>query len=129
MPYLPDSNVFIRIISGNDRALAGRLQIHRGESVLSSIVLHELMLGAYGSNLPERSLAVVADIRLPLIEFDRDDARVAAEVRADLKRKGTPIGRYDVLIAGQALARGLTLVTSNVREFARVEGLAVEDWR
>ena len=60
--------------------------------------------------------------------FDPEDARAAAEIRADLKRKGTPIGPYDVLIAGQSLARGLTVVTANLREFERVEGLKVEDW-
>jgi len=53
---------------------------------------------------------------------------VAGVIRADLKRKGTPIGPYDVLIAGQAIARGLTVVTRNVGEFRRVEGLKVEEW-
>jgi tRNA(fMet)-specific endonuclease VapC len=56
------------------------------------------------------------------------DARAAGQIKADLKRKGTPIGPYDLLIAGQARARGLTVVTRNVGEFRRVEGLTVEEW-
>lgn len=60
--------------------------------------------------------------------FDRDDAECAGEIRARLTRAGQMIGAYDVLIAGQALARSLTLVTRNLREFSRVQRLAVEDW-
>jgi len=60
--------------------------------------------------------------------FEREDARAAGAVRAALATAGAEIGPYDVLIAGQALARGAVLVTHNVREFGRVEGLRVEDW-
>lgn len=63
-----------------------------------------------------------------ILDFDQNDAFVAGEIRAALAAKGTPIGPYDVLIAGQAKARGLTLVTNNVGEFNRVENLHVEDW-
>jgi tRNA(fMet)-specific endonuclease VapC len=67
-------------------------------------------------------------LRFEIVEFDQEDARRAGEIRAVLAKAGAPIGAYDVLIAGQALARSLTLVTHNVREFGRVEGLVVEDW-
>jgi tRNA(fMet)-specific endonuclease VapC len=60
--------------------------------------------------------------------FDREDAEHAADIRSFLKRQGTPIGPYDILIAGQARRRGAILVTANVREFRRVPRLAVEDW-
>ena len=63
-----------------------------------------------------------------MLSFDEEDARISGEIRAQLAKKGTPIGPYDVLIAGQALARGLTLVTANTREFSRVEGLRLVDW-
>lgn len=63
-----------------------------------------------------------------MLEFDRDDARCAGSIRARLASAGQPIGPYDVLIAGQALARGLILVTRNTREFARVPDLQVENW-
>jgi tRNA(fMet)-specific endonuclease VapC len=67
-------------------------------------------------------------VRLPILDFTTEDARAAAEVRTSLEGRGTPIGSFDTLIAGQALARDLTLVTRNRREFERVDGLRVEDW-
>ncbi len=63
-----------------------------------------------------------------VLEYSEQDSQAAGEIRADLERKGRRIGEYDTLIAGQAYARGLTLVTANTREFRRVKGLAVEDW-
>ena len=85
-------------------------------------------MGAYKSAQVERNLARIAQLRLIEIAFDAEDARAAAEIRAALRQLGTPIGPYDVLIAGQAMARGLTVVTANRREFGRVEGLKMEDW-
>ena len=64
-----------------------------------------------------------------VLPYDRMAAEATAKARANLKRRGRPIGAYDVLIAGTALAHGLIVVTSNVREFKQVEGLRVEDWR
>ena len=65
---------------------------------------------------------------MPILDIDPEDARVAGEIRAELARAGTPIGPYDILIAGQAKARGLTLVTNNTGEFRRVVGLKLDDW-
>ena len=94
------------------------------------MVAHELYFGAYRSEKMEFNLETLrllfAD--LSILEFDREDARVAGEIRADLRRRGTPIGPYDVLIAGQAKARNLTLVTNNTGEFSRIVGLQIEDW-
>ena len=67
--------------------------------------------------------------QFPVLEFDQEDARQAGEIRAHLASKETPIGPYDVLIAGQAKARKLTLVTHNATEFRRVPNLKVEDWK
>jgi tRNA(fMet)-specific endonuclease VapC len=64
-----------------------------------------------------------------LLPFTVEDARAAGALRAALRRRGRPIGPYDVLLAGSALARGLVLVTGNAREFGRVTGLLVDDWR
>jgi tRNA(fMet)-specific endonuclease VapC len=63
------------------------------------------------------------------IGFELSDAEAAASLRASLQKKGRPIGAYDVLIAGTALSRGMTVVTSNLKEFNRVAGLSVENWR
>ena len=87
---------------------------------IPAVAAHELFYSAYRSANQAQNLAV--------LEFDKEDARQAREVRAMLAAAGTPIGPYDVLIAGQALARGLVLVTHNVGEFARVADLQVEDW-
>ncbi len=64
-----------------------------------------------------------------VVEFDAEDAMAAGKLRAELERGGVGIGPFDTLIAGQALRRGYTLVTANTREFSRVPGLLIEDWR
>ena len=95
---------------------------------IPSIAAHELYFGAYKSSRVEENLARLEYLRIPVVEFDREDAQEAGQLRALLAAAGTPIGPYDVLIAGQAKARNLILVTRNVREFARVAGLRIEDW-
>lgn len=92
------------------------------------MVLHELYFGAYKSARVESNLAKLATLRFRVLQYTREDAREAARLRALLRASGTPIGPYDVLIAGQALQNGLTVITANVREFARVPGLRCEDW-
>ena len=96
---------------------------------VSAIVMYELYVGAFKSQRRERSLALVDALRFDVLPLDLEDARHAGEIRALLSAQGTPIGAYDILIAGQARARGLTLVTRNLRELARVPGLAAEDWQ
>jgi tRNA(fMet)-specific endonuclease VapC len=101
-----------------------------GTLVLSSIVAHDLYVSAYRSQRIEFNLETLrllfAD--LPVLELDREDARTAGEIRATLARQSTPIGPYDVLIAGQAKARGFVLVTNNLAEFRRVDGREIENW-
>ena len=128
MRFLVDTNILIRLMVHNDRALSRRTRIHGHEIALSAIVLHELYFGTYFGSRSSEQIERLDRLRLPLLPFDAEDARAAARIRAELRRKGTPIGPYDLLIAGQALARGLVVVTRNVREFQRVEGLGVEDW-
>jgi tRNA(fMet)-specific endonuclease VapC len=74
------------------------------------------------------NLARIGRLRIPIVDFDREDVVEAGRVRAALASAGTPIGPYDVLIAGQAKARDLTLITRNTREFGRVNGLSVQNW-
>ena len=128
MRYLIDTNIIIALTVQDDRTVGRMLSIHRRDSGLPTVVLHELYAGAYDSKRMRRSLEIVETLRLPLVSFDADDARAAGEIKAVLKRQGTPIGHNDILIAGQARARGLTVVSRNVGEFRRVEGLAVEEW-
>lgn len=131
MRFLFDTNAVISLLGQKSEALLDRvLHCSEGDIGLPAIVSHELYFGAYKSqkvsfNLETIRLLVKDFVLLP---FDDEDARHAGEIRADLKRAGTPIGPYDVLIAGQARARDLILVSNNVREFERVPDLQVEDW-
>ena len=118
----------IALLRGDTRFVA-RLREHApADFGVPAIVVHELYYGAYRSMRVAANLARVKNIRFAVLDFDAEDARRAGVVRASLKATGTPIGPYDVLIAGQALARNLILVTHNIREFGRVTGLIVEDW-
>lgn len=95
---------------------------------LSAIVVHELRYGASKSGRSKENHGRIDALRFEILSFDAEDARQAGEIRAVLQKAGTPIGGYDMLIAGQALARNLILVTHNTREFERVAGLRIEDW-
>ncbi|WP_284946918.1 type II toxin-antitoxin system VapC family toxin [Acidisoma cladoniae] len=128
MIYLLDSNAVIALFAGH-LGFITRLKHHRPTDVgLSSIVAHELYFGAYKSRKQAENLARVEAHLFEVLPFDQQDARQAGELRAALSVSGTPIGPYDVLIAGQALAKGLTLITRNLREFERVPSLLVENW-
>ncbi len=131
MTHLLDTNAVITLLAGRSDTLMARIEASApGSLAVSAIVAHELWFGAYRSRKVVFNLETLrllfAD--LPVLDLDREDARAAGEIRAELVRLGTPIGPYDVLIAGQAKARGFTLVTNNTGEFARVPGLRVEDW-
>ena len=129
MLSLLDTNAVTALLNAQGGLVSQRIRQYRPADIgLPSIVMHELYFGAFRSQRLERNLALVDRLRFEVVPFDQDDARRAGEIRAALAAQGTPIGGYDVLIAGQASARGLTLVSRNVREFARVESLRVENW-
>ena len=129
MKFLLDANAVIGVLAGNAGLLAGvRRQVPRDIGI-PAVAMHELFFGAYKSRRQAHNLALLDGLLLEVLEFDKEDARQAGEIRAALAAKGTPIGPYDVLIAGQARARDLVLVTHNVGEFSRVDGLRVEDWQ
>ncbi|QOT80356.1 type II toxin-antitoxin system VapC family toxin [Cupriavidus basilensis] len=128
MKFLLDSNAVIALLRGHAGFL-NRLRQHQPQDFgIPAIVAHELFYGAFKSQRATENLARVEGLQFEVLDFDREDARHAGELRAALATAGTPIGPYDVLIAGQARARALTLVTHNTREFQRVPGLRVEDW-
>ncbi len=128
MNYLLDTNAVIGLLKGHPR-LSERMRRHRpAEFGLPAIVAHELFYGAYKSRRRTENLAVVDALQFEVLDLDKEDARQAGEIRAALALAGQPIGPCDVLIAGQARARGLTLITHNTAEFARVDRIQVEDW-
>jgi tRNA(fMet)-specific endonuclease VapC len=125
--YLLDTNALSGILG--QRPIAQQLLRVRSRDIgISSIVAFEAYFGAFNGGRPRENLARLERLEFEVLEFDTQDAMVAGRVRWELKSRGTPIGAYDILIAGQALARDLVLVTHNVREFSRVDGLKVEDW-
>lgn len=131
MRFLLDTNIIIALLGRKPDALVNRvLQCVEGEVGIPSIVSHELYFGAYKSKKIAFNLET---LRLffrdfEVLPFEKEDARVAGEIRAQLNKLGKPVGPYDALIAGQAKARDLVLVSNNIGEFERVAGLQLEDW-
>ena len=128
MRFLLDTNAVIGLLGGNAGILASVRRHSPQDFGIPAVAAHELYYGAYRSAKQVQNLALLDGLRLEVLGFDKEDAQAAGKVRAMLAASGTPIGPYDVLIAGQALARGLVLVTHNVGEFSRVAGLQIEDW-
>jgi tRNA(fMet)-specific endonuclease VapC len=130
MKYLLEANVVITLLNDPDSYPAQEIRRHHpSEIAISSIVAHELYYGAFKSRRREDNVALIDALQFYVLEFDKEDARHAGELRAFLALNGTSVGPYDVLIAGQAKARKLTLVTHNTGEFGRTPGLRAEDWQ
>lgn len=131
MKYLLDTNACIRYINGRAPKLRERfLIVEDGDIAVSSITKAELFYGAAKSQTPEIS-RVKQELflsRLVSLSFDDIAADIYGHLRVSLERQGMPIDKYDMLIASVALAHDLILVTHNVREFARIAGLRIEDW-
>jgi tRNA(fMet)-specific endonuclease VapC len=129
-----DTNACIALINGKPASVRTRFQktaAAGGQVFVPSIVAFELWYGvAKSSRLEFNSQRVETLFAGPItcLSFEDEDARTAGSIRAALEVAGKSIGAYDVLIAGQALQRQMTLVTANVSEFSRVEGLAWQDW-
>jgi tRNA(fMet)-specific endonuclease VapC len=129
MRYLLDTNAVIAMLRNSASRPAMRAQQESlADVAISAIVAHELFYGAFKSRRAAHNVALVDALQFPVVEFDREDARQAGEIRAFLATGGMTIGPYDVLIAGQAAARNMILVTHNTDEFGRVPGLQIEDW-
>ena len=130
MGYLLDTNAVIALLNDTTSKTALRARREKpGDVAISVIVMHELFYGAFRSRRAAQNAALIDALQFVVLDFDKEDAQQAGEVRALLASNGTPIGAYDVLIAGQAVARNLILVTHNTREFGRVPGLRLEDWQ
>nr|WP_294507458.1 tRNA(fMet)-specific endonuclease VapC [uncultured Rhodopila sp.] len=128
--YMLDTNLCIRVLRDRPAGLRERFSRETGSLCISTIMLTESLVGAAKSNKPTENRREVDRFapRLEVLAFDDDAAAHAADIRAVLERRGHPIGGYDTLIAGHARSRGLIVVTGNLREFNRVEGLRTEDW-
>lgn len=129
--YLLDTCTIIAALKGEPRSLLNRLaSLAPNRLHLSSIVLAELATGAEKGNDTAHRKADINDLMAAMtpVPFEAADTATYARIRAALERKGANIGPLDQLIAAQAVARDLVLVTDNLREFRRVPGLRCENW-
>jgi tRNA(fMet)-specific endonuclease VapC len=125
-----DTNIVIYTLKSRPAKVRKSFEKHDGQMCLSSVSWGELVYGAEKSSRVEQNLAVLEAFvaRLKIADFNTSAAMHFGQVRAELSRKGKPIGPYDMMIAGHARALGLILITNNVREFERVPGLRVKNW-
>lgn len=128
--YMLDTSLCIRVLRERPPAARDRFNREADGLCISSIVLMELLHGAERSARPDHHRRAVEDFaaRLEVLAFDATAAAHAADIRADLERRGNRIGAYDLQIAGHARSQGLVVVTGNLAEFRRVDGLRSEDW-
>lgn len=129
--FILDTDTCIYALKQDVNVLDQLLSKPREDVLVSVITEAELRTGAAKSGSPVKTLHLVENFLRPLtvIDFTSDDAIAYAGVRARLERAGTPIGPVDTLIASQAVGRKLTLVTNNEREFRRVTGLTIANWK
>ena len=132
MKYLLDTNVCVDYLNGRHARVVERVQgAAPADLALSSVVVAELRYGADRSTHTRANharLDVLVE-EIPVLDFDLEAASAYGRLRERLDSAGTPIGPNDMLIAAQAVARALVLVTDNEGEFRRVKGLRVENWR
>ena len=131
MKYLLDTCI-VSGFSRGDAAILRRLKHTRPDQIcISTVTTMEIEYGLQLNPAKAQRIAAAVNPLLDLIltlPFNQADARASAAIRASLKQQGRPIGADDALLAGCAISRGLIMVTANVKEFRRVNGLLIEDW-
>ena len=125
-----DTNIVIYVIKRKPVEVLERFNLHAGNMCISSITLAELIHGAEKSERKEHNLRQVEDFvsRLEVLQYGNKAAAHYGDIRAVLERQGKMIGVNDLYISGHARSEGLTLVTNNIGEFERVNGLRLENW-
>lgn len=131
MKYMLDTNFCIYAIKNKPESVIRKVLAHNPEDLCISVITYaELMHGVEKSQAVEKNRIAMSLFlsAITVLAFNSRAAEVYGEIRAELEKKGTPIGPMDLLIAGHAKSQNLVLVTNNTREFARVTGLQIEDW-
>lgn len=131
MKYMLDTNICIYAIKNKPESVIRKVLAQNPEDLCISVVTYaELMHGVVKSQAVEKNRIAMSLFlsAITVLDFNSRAAEVYGEIRAELEKKGTPIGPMDLLIAGHAKSQNLVLVTNNTREFARVTGLQIEDW-
>lgn len=128
--YLLDTNTVIYFFKGMGNISKNLFNISPKDIFIPSIVVYELEVGIAKSNNSQKRQEQLKRLlsQINIIDFAQKEAIESAKIRADLEKKGTPIGSIDVLIAGCVKANNLILVTRNTKEFQRVENLQIVDW-
>ena len=130
LKFMLDTNIVIYVIKRRPLGILEIFNAHAGQMCISSITLAELLHGVEKSSIILQNMRKVEDFvsRLEVLPYDSSAASHYGDIRANLEKKGTPIGVNDVHIAGHARSEALILVSNNIREFERVEGLRLENW-
>ena len=128
--YILDTNILIYTIKNKPEAVRQRFEQYHGEMCTSAVTAMELLYGPHKSQSVRRNFGAVEGLRarLDVLDFDSGAAEHSGEIRAALARSGMSIGPYDIMSAGHARSRGLTLVTHNMSGFERISGLRLENW-
>jgi tRNA(fMet)-specific endonuclease VapC len=131
LKYLLDTNVCVQHLRGRGGITVALEQQPESDVAISALTVFELLYGAHKTRHPVAAVAAVTELmtRFESLPFNDAAADASARVRVALERSGQAIGPTDLLIAGVAISRGLTLVTHNTREFNRIAGLSVQDWQ
>lgn len=130
MKYVLDTNTLIYFFKGIGNVADHLLSTPPDDIGIPAIVVFELAVGIRKSSFPQKRTAQLKEFLdiVRVIPFGLEEAQAAARIRADLEKKGLPIGPYDVLIAATALAADATLITHNIKEFQRIDSLRIQDW-
>jgi tRNA(fMet)-specific endonuclease VapC len=125
-----DTDMCIFTITRKPAHIKRMFNTHIGQLCISAVTWGELICGAEKSEQVEKNLATLDGFaaRLEVLPFDKQASRQFGQVKAELELQGQKIGSYDTMIAGHARSQGLIVVTNNVREFKRVEGVRVVNW-
>ncbi|MEQ9107749.1 MAG: tRNA(fMet)-specific endonuclease VapC [Limnobacter sp.] len=130
LKYMLDTDICIYAIKNQPAEVKRAFENHYGQFCISAVTAMELVFGAEKSSNVERNLTVIEGFiaRLDVLDYGKAAATQTAQIKAELAKKGSPIGAYDVMLAGHARCQGLIMVTNNLREFSKVSGLRSESW-
>ena len=131
MRYMLDTNICIYVIKHKPEKVLRKLQtIHPEDVCISSVTYAELVCGVEKSAAVEKNRLALSMLlaNMEILDFDVEAADCYGKIRADLEKKGRPIGPLDMMIAGHGQSLGYTVVTNNVKEFSRVSALKISNW-
>jgi tRNA(fMet)-specific endonuclease VapC len=129
--YLLDTNTCIYIINRHPQNIVNKVALHSPRDIkISAVSVAEMEYGASKSSYREKNRNALKNFlsSFEIIPFDTKDAEIYGIIRAELERKGEPIGPYDMQLAAQALGRNYIFITNNTKEFDRIKNLKLENW-